>query len=280
VTSPGWQGSPPRVGFVGLGNQGAPIAQRIAASGLPLTVWARRPEALQDFPTARHAVDLIALAKDSDLVGVCVLDDAATEEVVSGMFPGLVPGTIVVIHATVHPQTCVRLGQRLEAAGCHLLDAPVSGGPFLAQEGRLTVMCGGADAVLARCRPVLETFAGLIVPLGDVGAGQKAKLINNALMTADMALAHAAKGIAETIGVDVAGLHRVVAASSGRSFGYDAYAQWAAPGQFGRGVRLLGKDLGILRDVIAGAGGQEGLLVETADMFFEIDAPTDLKGKA
>jgi 3-hydroxyisobutyrate dehydrogenase-like beta-hydroxyacid dehydrogenase len=180
---------------------------------------------------------------------------------------------VVLIHATVHPDTCRRLAARAAEAGAVLIDAPVSGGADAARAGQLTVMCGGDVATIERCRPVLESFASLIVRLGEVGAGQEAKLINNALMAANMGIADDALRLARSIGVDVAALNRVISASSGRSFGHDVYARLGSPRDFERGARLLRKDVGLLAALAA--GGSAELLFRAATGFLDLAEAED-----
>ena len=132
-----------------------------------------------------------------------------------------------------------------------LLDAPVSGGGPGAAAGTLTVMVGGDAEVLEASRPVFETFAALIVHLGPVGAGQAAKLVNNTLMAANMALAHHALASGEALGIDRKALADLIKASSGRSFGLEVYARLPSPAAFAHGGKLLAKDVGLLGALLA-----------------------------
>ena len=186
-------GTAQRVGFVGLGDQGAPIAQRIASNGFPLGVWARRPESLGPFAgtAAFIAPTLQELGAWSDVVGVCVVNDDDVREVVlapGALLDGMHGGSCLIIHSTVAPATCDELGERAAARGVAMLDAPVSGGAAGASAGTLAVMVGGPAPVLDRVRPVLESFAGLLAHLGPLGAGQRAKIVNNLLFTAILSL--------------------------------------------------------------------------------------------
>src|SRR5690606_39095900 len=106
-----------------------------------------------------------------------------------------------------------------------VLDAPVSGGGVAAAEGRLTVMVGGHRAVLEKVRPVIDAYAGLVFHLGGLGAGAKAKLINNAMMAANLATAHEAMRAGTNLGISRTALLELVAASSGSSFAHNLYAE-------------------------------------------------------
>jgi 3-hydroxyisobutyrate dehydrogenase len=240
------------VGFIGLGSQGGPMARRIVDSGYPLLLWARRAETLVPFEnTAARAVASIAeLGAGAEHVGVCVLDDAGTRQVCGELIPGMRPGSRIAIHSTVHPATVIELAAQAAARQISLLDAPVSGGGPAAAARTLTVMVGGAEQALALARPVFETFGGLIVRVGDLGAGQMAKLVNNALMAAHVAMAHYGLSAAAALGLDRAALSEIVKASSGRSYGFEVYSRLPAPSAFGLGAKLLAKDVRLLGEVL------------------------------
>jgi 3-hydroxyisobutyrate dehydrogenase len=213
----------PRVGFIGLGSQGGPMARRIVDAGFPLALWARRPETLEPFAdtAATVATSPVTLAETSEIVGVCVTGDDDVEQVVlgdNGVLAGLAGDGILVIHSTVHPQTCARLAALASEKGVALIDAPVSGGGPAAAQGSLLAMVGGDQSVLDRARPVLETFADPILHLGAVGAGQTAKLVNNLAFTAQIALALDTFAFVERLGLDPAAMAQVLGRGSGGSF--------------------------------------------------------------
>jgi 3-hydroxyisobutyrate dehydrogenase len=237
-----------RCGFIGLGSQGGPMARRMIDAGYPVTLWARRPEALAPYSDtpAEFVADIATLARNADHVGVCVVDDAGVQQVCDELIPAMKAGSRIAIHSTVQPQLCIALAQRAAARGIALIDAPVSGGGGGAAAGTLTVMVGGDAQVLAAARPVFETFAGLIVHLGDVGAGQMAKLVNNALMAANLAVAHHALAAGAALDLDRAALIELIKVSSGRSFGFEVYARLPQRGAFAHGAKLLSKDVRLL----------------------------------
>jgi 3-hydroxyisobutyrate dehydrogenase len=240
------------VGFIGLGSQGGPMARRIAESGYPLLLWARRPETLVPFEgtAARSVASIAELGAGADHVGVCVLDDAGTRQVCRELIPAMRPGSRIAIHSTVHPDTVIELAAQAAARKISLLDAPVSGGGPAAASRTLTVMIGGAEEVVAAARPIFETFGGLIVHVGDVGAGQMAKLVNNALMAAHVTMAHYALAAAAALGLDRAAMSEIVKVSSGRSYGFEVYSRLPAPAAFGHGAKLLAKDIRLLGEVL------------------------------
>lgn len=241
-----------KIGFIGLGSQGAPMARRIIDAGYPVVLWARRPESLQPYAdtTAEFATSVAQLGAQVDHVGVCVVDDAGVQQVFDELFPVMRAGSRIAIHSTVHPDLCKTLAQKAATRGISLIDAPVSGGGSGAADGTLTVMVGGDADVVAAARPVFETFAGLIVHLGGVGAGQMAKLVNNALMAAHVSIAHHSLEAAAALGIDRAAFIELVKVSSGRSFGFDVRARMPSPSAFKHGAGLLAKDVRLLGEAL------------------------------
>lgn len=259
-----------RFGFIGLGSQGAPMAQRMLDAGLDVVLWARRAATLEGFSaTAATVADSVEdLARQVDYCAVCVVDDAGVEDVCGQLLAAMPVGGCIVIHATVNPALCRALAGRAAERGIDLLDAPVSGGGPAAAEGRLTVMVGGDPAAAARAQPVFETFAGTIVHLGEVGAGQTAKLVNNTLMAANLAVAHHALETAGRLGIDPAAFARLVGTSSGHSFSFDVRARMSAPTDFRHGAQLLAKDVRLLGAAV-GSDEDYRYLSETANRFLD-----------
>jgi 3-hydroxyisobutyrate dehydrogenase len=258
-----------RTGFIGLGSQGGPMAERQLAAGFPLTVWARRAEALEPFVArgATAAASVAELAATCDHVAICVVDDAGVAAIADQVIPAMRPGSLLAIHSTILPASCEALAARCGERGIAFLDAPVSGGGGGAAAGTLTVMCGGSEAAFAQARPVFDSFAGLCVRLGEVGAGQRAKLVNNALMAASMGLAHAALAAGEALGVDRAALIELVKVSSGRSFGFEVYARLPQPLGPWLGSSLLIKDVNLLTGTLPDSP-DAAALARAADSFF------------
>jgi 3-hydroxyisobutyrate dehydrogenase len=252
-----------RVGFIGLGSQGGPMARRIVESGCPLTLWARRPESLESFvdTAASMASTPAELGAASDVVGICVMGDADVEDVLlraEGVLEGMTAGGVVAIHSTVRPDTCIRVAEHAARRGVGLVDAPVSGGGGAAAQRKLLVMVGGEDEHLARCRPVFDTFADPVVHLGPLGSGQMAKLVNNLVFTAQVSLALETFVFADELGMDRGALAQVLANGSG---GSRAAAILAGSGfdlsGMRRSVGNLQKDVRIVLDVAQGRHAPE-----------------------
>ena len=260
-------GEDARVGFIGLGSQGGPMARRIIDGGFRTTLWARRPESLEPFhdTPAAVAATLGELGDASDVLGVCVIDDAGVDEVLrgpDGALEAMAQGSVVVVHSTVHPTTCLRLQEDFPAL--HVIDAPVSGGGHKAASGELLVMAGGPAEVVDRCRPVFETFGDPVLHLGPLGSGQEVKVLNNTVFAAQLALAAEVFELAAAKELDPAAVAAVLAGGSGRSYaaevvaggGYDLVGLAPFAGE------LLAKDVGILVDRGAPTGSA---LVTAAD---------------
>lgn len=238
-------------GFIGLGSQGGPMARCMIDAGYDVVLWARREETLAPFTgsSATIAGSVEALASQVDYCAVCVTDDDGVRLVCDALIPAMPAGGVIVIHSTVHPGLCRSLAVQAKARGLSLVDAPVSGGGGAAAERALTVMAGGDEKAIDVVRPIFATFAGLVVHLGDVGSGQLAKLVNNNLMAANLALAHNAFALAQSQGLDREAFRQLVGVSSGRSFSFEVRARMSDPTNFRHGAQLLAKDVRLLGEV-------------------------------
>jgi 3-hydroxyisobutyrate dehydrogenase-like beta-hydroxyacid dehydrogenase len=211
------------VGFVGLGDMGAPMARHLVGRGFPTTVADVRPSAVAALVTAgaKPAESPAETADGADVIAVCVVDDAQATAVITGengLCALLRDGQTVVLHSSVRPETAVALASAVRACGADLLDAPVSGSRPAVEAGTLTVMVGGEAATLERARPVLDAYAERIFHLGPVGTGQSMKLVNNVMLHLNHLVALEALRLAAAEGIAEADAVEVVNASSGRSW--------------------------------------------------------------
>ena len=196
------------VGFIGLGDQGEPMAHRILAAGLPLHLWARRPESLVPFQatSAQIAPSPRELASEVDILCLCTFAEEDLNDLLfrepDGIVHGLRDGSVLVIHNTVSPDCCREIAATLSPAGVTVLDAPVSGGRARAFAGELSVMVGGDRAAFDRLQALFGTYGSTIRHLGPAGSGQSAKILNNALMIANLQLADEALAAAARLGLD------------------------------------------------------------------------------
>lgn len=256
-----------RTGFIGIGSQGGPMALRMLQR-YPLTIWARRAEAAVPFAEkgASVAETVEELGAACDHVGLCVVNDDDVIQVCERLVPQMKPGSVLALHSTVLPETAARIEALCAGRGVNMVDAPVSGGAPGAEAGTMTVMCGGSPAAFEQARPVFETFGKLIVLLGAAGAGQKAKIVNNALMAANMGLAQAALQAGQALGIERKALAELINNSSGRSFGFEVYARLPEPRMFEHGAKLLLKDTNLLAAILPGSG-DAAAIEQTAKSF-------------
>ncbi|PXW24613.1 UNVERIFIED_CONTAM: 3-hydroxyisobutyrate dehydrogenase-like beta-hydroxyacid dehydrogenase [Williamsia faeni] len=261
-----------RVGFIGLGSQGGAMARRIVEAGYETTLWARRPESLEPYSdtAAKIAGSPAELGAASDLACVCVVNDADVREVIDGeqgILRGMSAGGVIAVHSTVHPDTCRELAEKAAAQGISLVDAPVSGGGMGAAAGTLLVMVGGNNDVVARVRPVFETYGNPVVHLGGIGAGEVTKLLNNLLFTANLSTASSTMALGEKLGVDPVRLAEVLARGSGNSFALGRIT--ATAGSLdqiaGHAGELLRKDVTLSASLADAAGATVGSVLDAAD---------------
>ena len=264
-----------RAGFVGLGSQGAGMAQRIIEQGVPTTLWARRAESLAPCAGTAAAVasDLVELGHASDVVGICVTDGAAVRDVTlgsRGVLAGMAAGSVLALHSTIGADECAEIADAAEARGVAVIDAPVSGGGAAAAAGRLTVYVGGADAAVARARTVLETYGDPVLHMGALGSGLRTKLLNNALNAAHFALAHDAFALGAALGLDPTTLGEALRNGSGRSFSLEVFAGLRSFAAIADHVGpIMAKDITLFERETAAAPDRE-VLLESADRFLEL----------
>jgi 3-hydroxyisobutyrate dehydrogenase/2-hydroxy-3-oxopropionate reductase len=214
-----------RVGFIGLGRMGAPMAANLARAGFPLTVHNRTPAVAERFAAeygAATAADPAALAAASDVVITMLADDEALRDVMlgeQGVLANVREGSLLVDMGTVGRRIILELGGRARAAGCDLVDAPVSGVPRVATEGRLLIMAGGDPAAIARAQPILAAVSERVIVVGPPGAGAAMKLaINTAIHGFNQAVSEALV-LAERSGIE-------------RTTAYEVFASGAISGPF------------------------------------------------
>lgn len=261
-----------RVGFIGLGSQGAPMARAIVEGGFETTLWARRPASLEPYAdtAAKSASTPAELAAHSDVACLCVIGDDDIRELAygpSGLLAGMQPGGTIVIHSTVHPDTCRELADKAAAQGISVLDAPVSGGAPAVEQKQLLVMVGGDETVLEQVRPVFETYADPIVHLGPVGAGQVTKILNNLLFSANLGSALSLLELGESLGIPRAKMCEVVTRGSANSKALGSIALFGGTLDKLAPVAgaLLQKDVRLAAELADNASAVQGAVFDAAD---------------
>jgi 3-hydroxyisobutyrate dehydrogenase len=245
-----------KVGWIGLGSVGANMAARVLEAGHELVAYARgKGQEAVAGKGGRLIPDYVEVARNCDVLGVCVFSDAQLREslIEGGALAALKPGAAVVVHTTGSPKLAKELAERAPQ-GAFALDACFSGSAEDATNGRLTLMVGGEAAGLEAARPVLSTYASNIFHVGPAGAGQTIKLLNNLLFATN--LKHAADVItaAQAQGLDPLAAARVIQESSGASYTMRLFMN-ATPEQMLKGVRhYMVKDVQAAEAAAADAG--------------------------
>lgn len=227
-----------KVGWIGLGGIGAQMALRVLGAGHELVAYARGQgkDAVAE-KGGRLIPDYVEVAKDCDVLGVCVFSDAQLREslIDGGALAALKPGAVLAVHTTGSPKLARELAERAPR-GAFALDACFSGGQPETAEGRLTLMVGGEAEALEAARPVLSTYASNIFHVGPAGAGQTIKLLNNLLFATNVRYAVDVIEAAEAQGIDAQAAAKVIQASSGASMVMGLFAN-APPKQFMQAIR-------------------------------------------
>lgn len=209
-----------KLGYIGLGNQGAPMAKRLVDWPGGLIVFDVRTEAMTPLvELGANVADNIADVAKADIISVTVLNDGQVRDVVGQLGEHAAPGTVIAIHSTIEPDTAAELADQLRDKGIHIVDAPVSGGAGAADKGELAVMVGADDEAFAKVKPVFKKWASLVVRAGEPGAGTRMKLARNMLTFIGFAAACEAQKLAEAAGLDLQKLGRVVRHSDAQSGG-------------------------------------------------------------
>jgi 3-hydroxyisobutyrate dehydrogenase-like beta-hydroxyacid dehydrogenase len=233
----------PRVGYIGLGLMGQPMARNILRRGFPLTVYnrTRSKTAGLEAEGATVAPSIAALAAGVEVVCTCVTGPRDVVEVYlgeSGVLSGAREGTLLIDMSTVDPQTQQTVSRAAAERGCAYLDAPVSGGVGGATAGTLAIMCGGDAATFERARPVLEAMGQHLYHCGPAGAGATAKLINNLISACTAAAASEAMVLGAKAGLDLAQLHDLLMDASAGSKALGSMRQGAMVGNFEPGFTI------------------------------------------
>ncbi|OBJ75123.1 NAD(P)-dependent oxidoreductase [Mycobacterium colombiense] len=200
-----------KLGYIGLGNMGAPMATKMTEWPGGVTVYDIRTEAMT--PLAEKGASLADSVADvaaADIIHVTVLNDAQVREVVGELAANAKPGTVIAIHSTISDTTAVELAAEHKPRGIHIVDAPVSGGAAAAAKGELATMVGAEREVYEKIKPAFKHWAAMVVHAGEPGAGTRMKLARNMLTFTSYAAACEAMKLAEAAGLDLQALGRVV----------------------------------------------------------------------
>jgi 3-hydroxyisobutyrate dehydrogenase len=242
------------IGFIGLGSMGWPMASLLHKAGYPLQVIDASAERAQKFASeigGTVAASNRALAQASDIIVTILPTSAIVDAVLNGpegVIAGMRPGTVVVEMSSGVPTITRTLAAQVEAAGGHLVDAPVSGGVPRAITGELAIMFGGSAELLERVRPVLACMGNAITHTGDVGSAHAMKALNNLVSAGGFLIGIEALLIGKRFGLDPAAMVDVLNASTGMNNSTQKkFKQFVLSGKYnaGFGLDLMVKDLSI-----------------------------------
>lgn len=257
-----------KAGFVGLGAMGHPMAAHLARAGVLDAVWTRTPANAQAFSSefgVAAPATLAELAQRCNVIALCVPADTDVLADVAQIAAAMQPGTIIIDHSTVSSVTAREACALMRAAGGGFIDAPVSGGVEGAKNGTLSVMVGGDAAALEQARAVLECYAAKISHMGDIGAGQNTKAVNQVLVAGIAQAVCEGLALGEKLGLDAEKLIPTLLAGAAGNWFLDKRGATMLRDEFAVGFKLalLHKDLKIVRE-LAVAAGTDRSVVERA----------------
>ena len=285
-----------RIGFIGLGNMGLPMARNLVKAG----------HAVQGFDVSKAQVDALVAAGGST-AGSVNTAIAGAEVVISmlpagqhvrdvylggdGVFASAAPGSLLIDCSTIDVATARAVEAAAAAKGFAMLDAPVSGGVGGAHAGTLTFMVGGSDAAFARAKPIFEQMGKTIVHAGGAGNGQAAKICNNMILGVSMIAVSEAFVLAEKLGLDAQRLFDIASKSSGQCWSMTTYCPVPGPVptspanrdyQAGFTAAMMLKDLKLAQDAATAAGARTPLGADAATVYAQYvesgEGPRDFSG--
>lgn len=214
-----------RVGFIGLGNMGKPMAKNLVKAGFPVTVLDLNPEPVAELEAlgAAPARTPRELAEASDVICSVVMNDRQTLDVMlpgsgHGVLDGAAPGSLIVLHSTIGIDTCRQVAEAAAPLGVAVIDAAVSGAEARSEAGTLSLMIGGDEAAVRRAWPLFEVVGSELFHMGDLGMGQAAKQCNNLMAILNIHVVEEALRLARALGIEEARMREVSEASTGDSW--------------------------------------------------------------
>ncbi|MFC5754051.1 NAD(P)-dependent oxidoreductase [Actinomadura rugatobispora] len=269
-----------RLGFIGAGRMGRPMVRRLTAAGHEVRVLGRTPEAREALAGdgAQAVADTAGVADGAEAVLVCVFNDEQVRDIcLDGPLLDRMPaGSALVVHTTGSPRTAEAIAARAAAGGVDVIDCPVSGGPHDIEAGRLTLFAGGADDAVARVRPALESYGDPLLHVGPTGAGQRVKLVNNALFASHIGLLADAVRLWNRWGLDETALLDALQHGSSASRALAGVHHRGSVAAFAEATgAFVGKDVEVVRKVAAEDGGDLGALEAALDSLARVLRPAD-----
>jgi 3-hydroxyisobutyrate dehydrogenase-like beta-hydroxyacid dehydrogenase len=246
---------------------GRPMVDRLLEAGFPVSVFVRRPDVADELAAAGAVIapSIADLSASVDVLCVCTFSDAQLRQVMfdDGALAAMPAGSALVNHVTGSPRLSRQLADQA-GTGVRVVDAPMSGTADQIRAGRLTLLVGAPSDDLELVRPVLAAYADPIIHVGEVGDGQRIKLVNNLVFTVNLHLATLAADIGESLGIPPAKLAQVLEHCSGASRALSLLADIPASAMLEAARPFLAKDVAIVREVAGELGVDLGLLGELA----------------
>ena len=276
-----------KIGFIGLGNMGAPMARNLAKAGhevMGFDVAATAPESVAEASSAAEA----GAATNAEIVITMLPDGAILRRVADEVIPAMEQGAVLLDCSTVDVESARTVAAKAEAAGLGALDAPVSGGIGGAEAGTLTFMVGGSDAAFTKAKPLFDIMGQKAVHCGPSGNGQAAKICNNMILGITMIGTCEAFALADKLGLDRQAMFDVVSTSSGYSWTMNAYCP--APGigpkspadndyKPGFAAELMLKDLRLSQQAAEAADADTPMGARAAELYAQFVEVEDGKGR-
>jgi 3-hydroxyisobutyrate dehydrogenase-like beta-hydroxyacid dehydrogenase len=252
-----------KVGFIGAGRMGRPMVARLVEAGHDVSALGRTADKRRELERlgAHPVSDVAEACARADVVVLCVFTDEQLRQVCLGgaLLPTMPSGSTLVVHTTASPKTIEAIVARADDVG--VVDAPVSGGPHDIATGKLTLFVGGADDTVARVRPVLGCYGDPVLHVGPNGAGQKVKLINNALFAGQIGLLAESVRLGERLGVPEPTLLAALPHGSATSRVLDIVAARGSVTSFIEVAgEFVGKDVAVVRGIADELGADLGAL--------------------
>ena len=273
------------IGFIGLGNMGGPIAERLIGADRSLLVWGRTPDRLAPFLQrgVQAAATPADLARACDIVLLCVSDADAVASVVfgrDGIALGARRDTLLVDHSSIDPFRTRELAERLAPTGMRWVDAPVSGGAAGARAGTLAVMAGGDPADVGILASIAGAYAGRVTHMGPVGAGQAAKACNQMVIGAEVAVWAEAIGMAAKFGMRVSQFPEALAGGWADSAVLQDHVKRMTAAEFGvsRSTAIMRKDIQAALDLGKATGADLPVTELVMSLYEKIAATGDETG--
>jgi 3-hydroxyisobutyrate dehydrogenase len=238
---------------------GAPMVARLTEAGHQVRALSRTPEkadAVRELG-AEPVSTVAKAAEGAEVVGICVFTDEQVQKVCleSDLLPSMPPGSVLVLHTTGSPQTAEGVAARADRHFIDVLDAPVSGGPHDVTAGQVTLFVGGDDVIVAQVKPLLAAYGDPILHVGPLGAGQRVKLLNNALFAAQIGLVAEVVELGRRLGIEEHVLLQALPHGSGTSRALSSIAAAGSAATFMAAVGdFIGKDVAVIRKTVAELG--------------------------